>query len=126
MLILFSVSVHYIESRNCPPEVLDLALTKLSQTGYEIPENFYELFSVILQIMQSFLRTPKGSIREDDLRECLKQMSFTEECIGDFTKVLHNYRDSLTQNYCEVKSMRSPPKRFQWCINISLIDRLVD
>lgn len=121
--INFAVSVHYIESRNCPPEVLDLALTKLTQTGYEIPENFNELFSLILQIMQFFLRTPKGSIREEDLRDCLKQMNFTDECIGDFTKVLHNYRDSLTQNYCEVKSMRTPPKRMQWCINISLIDR---
>lgn len=117
------MSVHYIESRVCAPEILDLALTKLSQTGIEIPENFRELFSLILQIMQLFLRTPKGSVREEDLRECLKQMGFNDECIGDFTKVLLNYRDSLTQNYCEVKSMRSPPKRFQWCINISLVDR---
>lgn len=73
--------------------------------------------------MQSLLRTPKGSIREDDLRESLRQMHFSDECIGDFTKVLHNYRDSLALNYSEVKSMRTPPKRFQWCINISLIDR---
>lgn len=120
---LISVSVHYIESRVCAPEVLDLALTKLSQTGFDTPDNFHELFSVILQIMQLFLRTPKGSVREEDLRDCLKQMNFTDECIGDFTKVLLNYRDSLTLNYCEVKSMRLPPKRLQWCINISLIDR---
>lgn len=120
---MIAVSVHYIESRVCAPEVLDLALTKLSQTGFDTPDNFHELFSVILQIMQLFLRTPRGSVREEDLRECLKQMNFTDECIGDFTKVLLNYRDSLTLNYCEVKSMRSPPKRLQWCINISLIDR---
>lgn len=123
LLSICVVSVHYIESRVCAPEILDLALTKLSQTGIEIPDNFRELFSVILQIMQLFLRTPKGSVREEDLRECLKQMGFNDECIGDFTKVLLNYRDSLTLNYCEVKSMRSPPKRFQWCINISLLDR---
>lgn len=119
----FTVSVHYIESRLCAPEILDLAITKLSQTGFEIPENFRELFSVILQIMQLFLRTPKGSIREEDLRECLKQMNFTDDCISDFKKVLLNHRDSLTLNYCEVKNMRSPPKRLQWCVNISLIDR---
>lgn len=64
--------MHYIESRNCPSEVLDLALTKLSHTGCEIPENFYELFSAILQIMQLFLRTPKGSIKDDVLREGLQ------------------------------------------------------
>lgn len=119
------MSVHYIESRNCSPEVLDLALTKLSQTGSEIPENFYELFAAILQIMQLFLRTPKGTVREDELRECLKELRFTDECIDDITKVLHNHRDSLTQNYCEVKSLRTPPKRFQWCINLSLVERLV-
>ncbi|XP_031627686.1 COMM domain-containing protein 5 [Contarinia nasturtii] len=120
--VLIQVSVHYIESRVCAPEILDLAITKLSQTGFEIPENFRELFSVILQVMQLFLRTPKGSVREEDLRECLKQLNFTDECIGDFSKVLLNYRESLTLNYCDVKSMRSPPKRLQWCINISLMD----
>lgn len=119
----FVVSVHYIESRNCPPDVLDLALTKLTQTGCEIPENFYELFAAILQIMQLFLRTPKGTIREDELRDCLKELRFADDCIGDITKVLHNYRDSLTQNYCEVKSLRTPPKRIHWCINLSLIER---
>lgn len=104
--------------------MLDLALTKLSQTGSDIPENFYELFAAILQIMQVFLRTPKGSVKEDELRECLKELRFTDECIDDITKVLHNHRDSLTQNYCEVKSLRTSPKRLQWCINFSLIERL--
>lgn len=121
--LALAVSVHYIEGKNCPPEVLDLALTKLSQTNCEIPENFYELFAAILQIMQLYLRTPKGSVREDELRECLKELRFGDDCIGDIVKVLNNYRDSLTQNYCEVKSLRTPPKRFNWCINLSLIER---
>lgn len=72
--VLIQVSVHYIESRKCSPEVLDLALTKLSHSGSEIPLNFYELFAAILQIMQLFLRTPKGSIKDDELRECLREM----------------------------------------------------
>lgn len=122
-LIPSTVSVHYIESRNCPSEVLDLALTKLSHTGCDIPENFYELFSAILQIMQLFLRTPKGSVKDDVLREGLQDLRFTDECIDDISKVLHNHRDTLTQNYCEVKSLRTPPKRLQWCINLSLIER---
>lgn len=117
------MSVHYIESRNCSPEVLDLAVTRLSYTGCKIPENFYELFSAILQIMQLFLRTPKGSIKEDVLRDSLKELRFTDECIDDIVKVLFNHRATLTQNYCEVKSMRTPPKRIQWCINLSLIER---
>lgn len=121
--LALAVSVHYIEGKNCPPDVLDLALTKLSQTNCEIPENFYELFAAILQIMQLFLRTPKGSVRDDELQECLKELRFSDDCIGDIVKVLNNYRDSLTQNYCEVKSLRTPPKRFNWCINLSLIER---
>lgn len=120
---IFPVSVHYIESRNCPSEVLDVALTRLSHTGCEIPENFYELFACILQIMQLFLRTPKGTVKDDTLRETLRDLRFTEECIDDISKVLHNHRDTLTQNYCEVKSLRTAPKRIQWCINLSLIER---
>lgn len=117
------VSVHYIESRNCSPEVLELALTKLSHTGCEIPENIYELYAAVLGLMKLFLRTPKGSVKDDLLRECLRESRFTEDCIEDISKVLHNHRDTLSQNYSEVNSMRSPPKRIQWCINLSLIER---
>lgn len=120
--VLIQVSVHYIESRKCSPEVLDLALTKLTHSGCEIPENFCELFAAILQIMQIFLRTPKGSVKDDELRQCLRELKFTEECIDDISKVLHNHRDSLTKNFYEVKCLRSPPKRMQWRINISLGD----
>lgn len=117
------MSVHYIESRNCSPEVLDLALTKLSHTGCDIPENFYELYAAILELMKLFLRTPKGSVKDDVLRESLRELRFTDECIEDISKVLHNHRDTLSQNYSEVNSMRTPPKRIQWCINLSLIER---
>uniref|UniRef100_A0A0K8TQI0 COMM domain-containing protein 5 n=1 Tax=Tabanus bromius TaxID=304241 RepID=A0A0K8TQI0_TABBR len=120
--VLIQVSVHYIESKKCSPEVLDLALTKLSHSGCEISENFYELFAAVLQIMQIFLRTPKGSVKDEELRECLKELKFTDECIDDISKVLHNHRDSLTKNFYEVKSVRSPPRRLQWRINISLMD----
>ena len=73
--------------------------------------------------MQLFLRTPKGSVKDEVLRETLRELRFTEECIDDISKVLHNHRDSLTQNYCEVKSLRTPPKKIQWSINLSLIER---
>lgn len=72
--VLIQVSVHYIESRKCSPEVLDLALTKLSHSGCDTPEHFYELFAAILQIMQMFLRTAKGSVKDEELRECLREL----------------------------------------------------
>lgn len=116
------MSVHYIESRQCSPEVLDLALAKLSHTG-DVPDNFYELFTAVLHTMQLYLRTPRGSVRDEVLRDALRHMRFPEECIDDISKVLHNHRESLTQNYAEVKSLRSAPRRIQWCINLSLMDR---
>ena len=72
--VLIQVSVHYLESRKCNAEVLDLALTKLTHSGNEIPENFCELFAAILQIMQIFLRTPKGSVKDEELRESLREL----------------------------------------------------
>lgn len=120
----YLVSVHYIESARCPPDPLDLALTKLSQTGCEVPENFHELFACIIRIIKLFLRTRKGYVKEEELRECLKELKFTDDCIDDFVKVLLNHRDSLTQNYCEINNLIfSPPKRLQWCINLTLVDR---
>lgn len=73
MRVLIQVSVHYIESTKCSPAVLDVALNKLTHSGHTIPENFCELFAAILQIMQIFLRTPKGMVKPDELKYCLKE-----------------------------------------------------
>ncbi|XP_061390452.1 uncharacterized protein LOC133325743 [Musca vetustissima] len=118
MRVLIQVSVHYIESSKCSPEVLDLALNKLTHAGHPIPENFCELFAAILQIMQIFLRTP---VKPEELKDCLKQdLRFSDECVEDLAKVLHNHRSSLTKNYVEAKQLRSCAKNLQWRINISL------
>ncbi|TMW51615.1 hypothetical protein DOY81_003265 [Sarcophaga bullata] len=125
MRVLIQVSVHYIESSKCSPEVLDLALNKLTHAGHAIPDNFCELFAAILQIMQIFLRTPKGTVKPDELRNCLKEdLRFSDEYIDDLTKVLHNHRFSLTKNFVEAKLVRSCAKNLQWRINISLQQRL--
>lgn len=73
MRVLIQVSVHYIESSKCSPEVLDLALNKLTHAGHTIPDNFCELFAAVLQIMQIFLRTPKGVVKPNELKDCLKE-----------------------------------------------------
>ncbi|XP_013102483.1 COMM domain-containing protein 5 [Stomoxys calcitrans] len=118
MRVLIQVSFHYIESSKCSPEVLDLALNKLTHAGHTIPENFCELFAAILQIMQIFLRTP---VKQDELKDCLKQdLRFSDECVEDLAKVLHNHRSSLTKNFIEAKMLRSCAKNLQWRINISL------
>ncbi|KAI8122938.1 hypothetical protein FF38_11764 [Lucilia cuprina] len=125
MRVLIQVSVHYIESSKCSPEVLDLALNKLTHAGHNIPDNFCELFAAVLQIMQIFLRTPKGTVKPEELRDCLKEdLRFSDDCIDDLTKVLHNHRFSLTKNFVEAKMIRSCAKNLQWRINISLHQRL--
>lgn len=72
--VLIKVSVHYLESSKCSPEELDLELTKLTHSGQDIPDNFCELFAAVLQIMQIFLRTPKGIVKDHELRDCLKEL----------------------------------------------------
>ncbi|XP_011192827.1 COMM domain-containing protein 5 [Zeugodacus cucurbitae] len=118
--VLIKVSVHYLESSKCSPEELDLELTKLTHSGQDIPDNFCELFAAVLQIMQIFLRTPKGIVKDHELRDCLKELRFTDECVEDLSKVLYNHRASLTKNFIEAKKTRSNPKNLQWRINISL------
>ncbi|XP_018790296.1 PREDICTED: COMM domain-containing protein 5 isoform X1 [Bactrocera latifrons] len=118
--VLIKVSVHYLESSKCSPEELDLELTKLTHSGQDIPDNFCELFAAVLQIMQIFLRTPKGIVKDHELRDCLKELRFTDECVEDLSKVLYNHRASLTKNFIEAKTTRSKPKNLQWRINISL------
>lgn len=73
MRVLIQASVHYIETNKCSPEILDSALNKLPHSGLIIPENFCELFAAILQIMQIYLRAPAGTVKLDELRECLQE-----------------------------------------------------
>lgn len=80
--VLVQVSVHYLESKNkrCSPEVLDLAIKKLTHSGCEIPKNFCELFAAVLLIFQNFLRTPKGSVKDTELRDCLRELKYILSC----------------------------------------------
>lgn len=128
--------MHYIESRQCQPDVLDVALAKLSHiannaasSGTEAPsppisaEHFYELYAAVLQTMQLFLRAPRGSVRDAELRDALRHVRFADECVDDLSRVLHNHRDTLAANWAEVRSQRSAPRRIQWCVNLSLVER---
>ncbi|KAL9901082.1 COMM domain containing 5 Like Sm protein 4 [Glossina fuscipes fuscipes] len=125
MRALIQASVHYIETNKCSPEILELALNKLPHPGHVIPENFCELFAAILQIMQMYLRTPVGTVKLNELRECLQEdLNLNYECVEDLVKVLHNHRVSLTKNFIEAKSVRNYPKHMQWRINISLSQEL--
>ncbi|XP_017858783.1 PREDICTED: COMM domain-containing protein 5 [Drosophila arizonae] len=119
--VLIQVSVHYIETKKSSPDVLELAINKLKNAGHEVPKNFCELFTMVLLIMQIYLRCPKGVVKEQELRQCLiDDLCFTDACADDLTKVLINHRTTLSRNFAETKMERPKMLDMQWRINISL------
>ncbi|EDV98975.1 COMM domain-containing protein 5 [Drosophila grimshawi] len=119
--VLIQVSVHYIETKKSSPDVLALAINKLKNAGHEVPKNFCELFTMVLLIMQMYLRYPKGVVKDQELRQCLTDdLSFTDVCADDLTKVLLNHRTTLSRNFAETKMERAKMQDMQWRINISL------
>uniref|UniRef100_A0A1A9WY50 COMM domain-containing protein 5 n=1 Tax=Glossina brevipalpis TaxID=37001 RepID=A0A1A9WY50_9MUSC len=124
MRILIQICVHYIETSK-PVNLEREALNKLTHAGLVVPENFCELFAAISQIMQTYLRTPIGTVKLNELKECLKEdLKLNDECIEDLVKVLHNHRVSLTKNFIESRTVRNCTKHMQWRINISLSQEL--
>ncbi|EAT47258.1 AAEL001614-PA [Aedes aegypti] len=120
---IIQVCVHYIETKSCSKEVLDRAVKKLQASNQDVPEHFCELFAGILQLIQLYLRYPKGIVKDDELRESLKELKFRDDCIEDIVKVLRQHRDPLSFNYREMRNLRSPPRRMVWRINVSFMDR---
>ncbi|XP_055616984.1 uncharacterized protein LOC129762582 [Toxorhynchites rutilus septentrionalis] len=120
---IIQLCVHYIETKSCSNEQLERAMKKLQSSNQEVPEHFCELFAAILQLMQLYLRYPKGIVKDDELRESLKEYKFQDDYIEDIVKVLNQHRDTLSLCYREMRNLRSPPKRLVWRINISFVDR---
>ncbi|XP_055603765.1 COMM domain-containing protein 5 isoform X1 [Uranotaenia lowii] len=120
---IIQICVHYIETKSCSQEVLDRAVRKLRSAGHEVPEHFCELFAGVLQLMQLYLRYPKGIVKDDELKESLRELRYQDDCIEDIVRVLHHHRDPLSVNYREMRNLRSPPRRLVWRINVSFLDR---
>ncbi|KAH8378489.1 hypothetical protein KR093_011661 [Drosophila rubida] len=119
--VLIQVSVHYIETKKSSPDVLALAINKLKNAGNEVPKNFCELFTMILLIMQIYLRYPKGVVKDPELRQCLSDdLGLTDVCVEDLAKVLLNHRATLSKNFSDTKMERAKMLDMQWRINISL------
>uniref|UniRef100_A0A8D8H5A0 COMM domain-containing protein 5 n=2 Tax=Culex pipiens TaxID=7175 RepID=A0A8D8H5A0_CULPI len=119
---IIQICVHYIESKSCSRQVLDRALKKLQAADHEVPEHFCELFAAILQLIQLYLRYPKGIVKDDELRETLRELRFQEDCVEDIVKVLR-HRDSLSLSYREMRNLRSPPRRLIWRLNVSFLNK---
>lgn len=55
---------------------MEKGLIKLGNSENDIPEHFHELFAAVLMLIQMFIRLPKGSLKENDLKEFLKELRF--------------------------------------------------
>ncbi|XP_055526660.1 uncharacterized protein LOC129719187 [Wyeomyia smithii] len=110
----------YIDTNTCSKACLNRKIEKVRDTHQDIPEHMHELFAAILLLIQLYLRYPKGIVKDDELRETLKELRFSSSCTEDLVKILHHQRDVLTRNYREMRNLRSAPKRMIWRINISV------
>ncbi|XP_053688543.1 COMM domain-containing protein 5 [Sabethes cyaneus] len=120
---IVQLCINYIESKTCSKEIINRAVEKIAAANQDVPEHIYELFSAILLLIQMYLRYPKGIVKDDELKETLKELRFAEHCTEDLIKVLHNHRDVLSWNYREMRNLRSPPKRMVWRINVNFVNR---
>ncbi|XP_022231446.1 uncharacterized protein LOC111080262 isoform X1 [Drosophila obscura] len=118
--VLIQVSVHYIETKKSCCEVLSLAKSKLTNAGHEVPQDFCELFTIVFLIMQIFLRYPKGVVKVHELRKCLFDLRFSEECVEDICTVILHHREILSKNYSNTKLDRVKILNVKWRINITL------
>lgn len=114
------VCVHYIQNKSCTTDDIESTISKISRS-----EHFYEQLSGILIIFQTYLRSPKRIIKDNELKETLKELKFEDDCSNDLCKVLVNHKDPLSISLYEMKTFRTPPKKLQWRINISLMGRLL-
>lgn len=73
---LYTVCAQYFENKSCSDEILEKGLSKLRNSENDVPEHLHELFSAILILIQMFIRLPKGSLKDNELIEFLKELRF--------------------------------------------------
>ncbi|XP_058442693.1 COMM domain-containing protein 5 [Malaya genurostris] len=120
---IIQLCINYIEVKSCSQEILNRAMIKMQTADHDVPEHFYELFAAILQLIKLYLRYPKGIVKDDELRESLKEIRFRDEFIEDIIRTVNQYRDSLSLSYREMRNLRSLPKRIVWRINVAFSNR---
>lgn len=80
----------------------------------------YDLYCTIIMILlETFLKSRRSG---EDLSEVLKELKFQDECVEDLSKVLVSNQQSLQEHFLEMKLV-NPLKKFEYRINISLVER---
>lgn len=83
----------------------------------------YEIYCTIIMILlETFLKSNWSSKSGEDLSTVLKELKFQDECVEDLSKVLAANQDSLMEHFQEMKQTKQKSK-LEYRINISLMER---
>lgn len=118
--IVFKVCVAFLEHQKYSKEAFDREVSKISALNPEEQQDYDLYCTIIMILLETFLKSRKSG--GDELSQLLRELKFREECVEDLSKVLITNQSSLQEQYLEMKLLK-PLKKFQYRINISLIDR---
>lgn len=83
----------------------------------------YEIYCTIIMILlETFLKSNWSPKSGDDLSAILKELKFQDECVEDLSKVLTANQDSLFEHFQDMKQTKQKNK-LEYRINISLMER---
>lgn len=114
---LIQLAVKSIQRDHIEEGVLDRIGEK-----YDISqENIDQWYSAVLKILHTHLRSPAGSIKPAEFKECLQDLKLSPDCIEDLSTVVYGQRRGVlvnellhvTQFYPHIKSCR-------WRVDINI------
>lgn len=111
--------VAFLEHQKYSKEAFDKEAAKLTAANSESPANHDIYCTIIMILLETFLKFKKPV---DDLNDILRELKFQEECVEDLSKVLSSNQQSLSEQLHEMKSLK-PLEGFKFRINVSLVER---
>jgi hypothetical protein len=111
--------VAFLEHQAYSKEAYDKEVIKLSSTNPEGLKNYEIYCTIVMILIETFLKTRKSG---DDVASVLRELKFQNECVEDLAKVLVTNQQSLYENFQEMKLIK-PLRKFEYRINISLLER---
>lgn len=115
---LFSVCVGFLENQKYSKEVFDKEISRISALNQDGPKNYDIYCTIVMILLETFLKSRKS----DGISDVLRELKFQNDCVDDLTKVLVSNQLSLFEHFQEMKLVK-PFRKFEYRINISLVER---